>query len=167
MERYPSPTIFFFRWVAAALLAASLLVHIYASNFFYLEGMAIARKLGRGFKKPLSGFHFHGVIIHHIFAYIPFVVRFAMKRLVKDTARLIKHLGGIDVIKEVNDVFKQLVLHTKWAVEYGLLTPQGKCCEVTTADGVGEHAIGVFKEGEFISKDGNVTEEGTSPIRSF
>eukprot|EP01127_Copromyxa_protea_P009993 TRINITY_DN2402_c0_g1_i4.p1 TRINITY_DN2402_c0_g1~~TRINITY_DN2402_c0_g1_i4.p1 ORF type:complete len:247 (-),score=54.95 TRINITY_DN2402_c0_g1_i4:41-781(-) len=109
-------------------------------------GIALARKLGVGFKKPLSSFHLHSVIIHHKFAAMPSAVRFAMSKLIGDTAKLIKKRGGPDVVREAQEVLKQVQFHTKFAVEYGLLTEEGK------------RAREVFKQGELFNKSGHEKE---------
>jgi len=87
-------------------------------------GIALARKLGIGFKQSIKNFRIHAVIIHHIFARFPFLVKLQLKQLITDTSKLIKDLGGPDVILGAMEIFSQCtVFHTKYAVNYGEMTP--------------------------------------------
>lgn len=80
-------------------------IHI-INKIFTIVGLAIARKFGSGFKKPLSDFSLHGIHIHHKFAKVPFLVKLQVSMLVRDTARTIKNLGGPDVTEDVKEVRK-------------------------------------------------------------
>jgi len=86
-------------------------------------GIGLVRKFGMGFTGKLTNFHIHAVVIHHLAAKLPFIVRLVLKKLIKDTNALIVSLGGPDSLDYAMEVYNQLIIHTNYAAHYGEMSP--------------------------------------------
>jgi hypothetical protein len=104
-------------------------------------GIALARKLNIGFKKPLEKFHIHGVIIHHAFAKVPGVVRYIIKRLIRDTSKVLLAAGGPDIYSDALMVCRQCIIMTEYAGKYGQMTEQA------------QNAKNIFDSGEWVHQE--------------
>ncbi len=87
-----------------------------------IVGIALARTLGLGFEGDLDGYEIHAVAIHQALAALPILPRTLAKKLVGETADLVRTLGGPDVRDEAKRVFKRFILHTEHAGRYGAPT---------------------------------------------
>jgi len=102
-------------------------------------GIALARKLKIGFKKPLQNFHIHGVINHHVIARIPFILRYLINTMIKDTEKVLYSNDCLNISEEIKAVSKQVILNTSFAGIYGKMSPEG------------ERAKEIFEKGKWIS----------------
>uniref|UniRef100_A0A7S4NKV9 Tryptophan synthase beta chain-like PALP domain-containing protein n=1 Tax=Paramoeba aestuarina TaxID=180227 RepID=A0A7S4NKV9_9EUKA len=82
-------------------------------------GIAIARKLGLGFEGDLKEYKLKGVVIHQITNALPFFAYSNIKGLVRDTAKLIKEKGDLDVTEEAKEVLSCVEIITGYAGSYG------------------------------------------------
>jgi len=85
-------------------------------------GIALARKLKIGFKKPLEKLRIHGVIIHHATAKLPFLYKILIKWLIKETHKILNE----PKIEEIHAVYNRVHFETRYAGKYGGMTPEAE-----------------------------------------
>merc|ERR1719233_2783536 len=89
-----------------------------------LVGIAFARKISYGFRRPLKEFTLHGVIIHPGMAGLPdFILNWWLRSTATAAHNLLKDLGCEDFSKELDEVFKRLNIVKHHAGKYGEHTP--------------------------------------------
>jgi len=76
-------------------------------------GLALARKMGRGFKRPLAEFTMHSILVHH--DYPKWWGVWWIRHLAVDTAKLLKACGGPDVEEGVMEVLSRVVIHAEFS----------------------------------------------------
>eukprot|EP01127_Copromyxa_protea_P017033 TRINITY_DN5157_c0_g1_i1.p1 TRINITY_DN5157_c0_g1~~TRINITY_DN5157_c0_g1_i1.p1 ORF type:complete len:662 (-),score=97.78 TRINITY_DN5157_c0_g1_i1:20-2005(-) len=76
-------------------------------------GLALARKLGRGFTRPLEEFSLHSILVHQ--DYPKWWGKWWIKLLAADTARLLKAIGGPDISEEVAKMVGRVVIHSNYS----------------------------------------------------
>jgi len=89
-----------------------------------LVGIAFARKISFGFRRPLEEFTLHSVVVHPKIAQWPhFMLDWWLRSTATAVHNLLKDLGCEDFSKELDDVFKQLKIVKHHAGKYGGHTP--------------------------------------------
>eukprot|EP01125_Pyxidicula_operculata_P017616 TRINITY_DN618_c0_g1_i1.p1 TRINITY_DN618_c0_g1~~TRINITY_DN618_c0_g1_i1.p1 ORF type:complete len:471 (-),score=50.03 TRINITY_DN618_c0_g1_i1:4-1416(-) len=103
-----------------------------------MAGISIARKLGIGFKRPLSEFEIASVVIHPGFAKGGgFIPRFQAKKLANDVVNKIHQLGGPDASSILQDIIKNnwKVVASCAGSEYGKISPEGEAARELITNG--------------------------------
>eukprot|EP01124_Arcella_intermedia_P006592 TRINITY_DN1390_c0_g1_i1.p1 TRINITY_DN1390_c0_g1~~TRINITY_DN1390_c0_g1_i1.p1 ORF type:complete len:456 (+),score=109.61 TRINITY_DN1390_c0_g1_i1:190-1557(+) len=108
-----------------------------------LLGIGLAHSLNLGFR-DLKKITIHAVPIHHAYARIPFLVRWLIKKLIKDTYPILVEYGKLNVpgvLQNTLTLLEQVEIPTNYAGVYGKMSPQG---EITKS---------IFEEGCWVEDD--------------